>query len=189
MRKEKPAEYYTGKGYLSKSRHKFTPLYMRIIDLLPEPSAASMIVDFGCGVGYFAGRLLKLRYPNYIGIDFSQDMIDIASERVPEYEYVLMSLYSEELEQFIKDYRIFTIIETLEHMENDINVLNKIPSGSLIVGSVPRADSLAHVRTFSGVNSVVDRYGSIIKFNYIYQAKVNTNKLQGGVTIFRGIKK
>lgn len=190
MRKEQPPKFYTGKGYSGRFKN-YKLLYHRIASLLPSPSNET-IIDLGCGVGYFARVLYNLGYRNYIGIDFSEQMISLAKEEVPQYEYIVKNLYSKELISLFKDYNIFCAIETFEHLKHDYKVLEMIPSGSLIVGSVPNTDSVGHVRVFSGLHHVKNRYSKYIDFSKIEEMKLLSKKRKSKprmFILFKGIKK
>jgi 2-polyprenyl-3-methyl-5-hydroxy-6-metoxy-1,4-benzoquinol methylase len=54
---------------------------------------------------------------------------------------------------------IFTCLEVLEHLEDDLALVKRIPPGFLFIASVPNSPSVAHVRTFPTVGSVFERYG------------------------------
>ena len=189
MRKEKKSKFYTGKGYLKEGKFEaYKSLYKHIISLLPEPNECSKIVDLGCGVGYFAKVLYEMGYKKYIGVDFSQDMINHAKENAPYYDYFLSNLYDKGIKEFFSEYNLFTIIETLEHIKNDYQVLEKLPIGSIVVGSVPSSFSSGHVRIFKGISEVVRRYDNIIKFNFLEtRPSIKLNKEI--ITVFRGIIK
>ena len=186
---EKKSKFYTGSGYLKVGRYAYRPLYTQIINLLPNPDKCPTIIDLGCGIGYFAGYLCKRKYTKYIGFDFSKSVIELAKKHAPDFEYVLLNLYDDNLEELIKSYNLFTMIETLEHIDNDFDILNKLPTGSVLVGSVPNSKSKGHVRVFRGVHDVFNRYQSIIKFNFLNEFILNYKKPNNVVTIFRGIKK
>jgi len=189
MSKEKPSSFYTGEGYLRRGIKPYEPLYNEIIALLDEPEKSPTIVDLGCGVGYFASILYKKGYRNYIGMDFSTHMITYSKTIVPHYEYLLIDFNDEKLIEAIRNYRLFIMLETLEHIVNDRHVLQKIPSGSLIICSVPNTDSKTHVRTFMGISDVFNRYKDIINFNFLKEVITNPNKKDNIFTIFRGIKR
>jgi len=188
MSEEKSAKYYTGRGYLKVGLNRYKPLYNEIIKLLPKPYDCPTIIDLGCGVGYFASLVYKKGYKNYIGIDFSEDMIKHSKKRVPNYEYILINLSDEKLKEIIKNYKLFIMLETLEHINNDLDVLNKIPSNAVIIGSVPNINAKGHVRTFGGIHDVFNRYESIIEFDFLKELKMNP-KQDSKITIFRGVIK
>lgn len=189
MSREKPPSFYTGLGYLRAGNDRYGLLYEEVIELLNKPEEASTILDIGCGVGYFAERLLKRGYKDYIGLDFSQDMIDLASTLVPAYQYILMDVYDENFQSFVETFQWFIILETLEHISNDMEVLNKLPSGATIIGSVPSSYCDGHVRVYKGVHDVFNRYEGIIKFNFLKEIRINLIKKNNVLTIFRGIIK
>jgi len=80
------------------------------------------------------------------------------------------------------------MLETLEHINNDLDVLNKIPSNAVIIGSVPNINAKGHVRTFGGIHDVFNRYESIIEFDFLKELKMNP-KQDSKITIFRGVIK
>jgi len=127
-------------------------------------------------------------YTDYLGLDFSENILNLARENTPECEYVLVNLYSSEAKDIISKHKIFTLIETLEHITDDIQIINSIPKGSIIIASVPSKMSAGHVRVFSGIADVVDRYGNIINFNFMKTISLTPRK-KFVVTIFRGVKK
>ncbi len=64
-----------------------------LIDILRRSGMSSgLVVDLGCGSGIWAGELVKAGY-DVLGIDLSNDILDIARERVPEAEFRRGSLF------------------------------------------------------------------------------------------------
>lgn len=62
-----------------------------LMELLSERDPAkTSIVDLGCGSGVFAEPLAKAGY-KVTGIDYSEDMVTLASERVPQAKFVQAS--------------------------------------------------------------------------------------------------
>jgi SAM-dependent methyltransferase len=51
-----------------------------------------LVVDLGCGSGLWAQELARARY-SVLGIDISEEMIDIARRRVPEAEFRVASVF------------------------------------------------------------------------------------------------
>ena len=189
MQKEKTSRYYTGDGYLNVGIQLYAPLYKKIIGLMPHPRSCPPIMDLGCGVGYLSQILREKGYENYTGLDFSKHMIEHSKRRSPKYDYILLNLYDEKLKEIIKNHRLFIMIETLEHLYKDLEVLDKIPKGSVIIGSVPNSKSTGHVRIFNNISEVVRRYDCIIKFNFIQEVRNNPKKPDNKVMVFRGVIK
>jgi len=59
------------------------------------------------------------------------------------------------------------MLEILEHLREDLALLGHIPSGALIVGSVPNygGAETGHVRRFETWGEVVERYAGYIRIN------------------------
>jgi len=186
MGKELPASQYTGKGYLKKRMfERYTPLYLNVASLLPPPKSCPTIIDLGCGVGYFAKILYGLGYLDYIGLDFSEDILNLAKKHMPHYSYIKANLYSKKARIIISNNSLFTMIETLEHISEDVDVIKSMPKQSTIIGSVPSSQSAGHVRVFSGPSAVVARYEKIIDFNFVKKIHLRP-KAKSTITIFRG---
>lgn len=169
-RKEKGPEFYTGNEYdklkTSPKMERYIHLYKEAVDLLPKPKLCSTIVDMGCGVGLFTDVLLEHEYTNYLGIDFSKMMLNKARERHPKMTFILGNITEKIIYKVYSNHRIFMLLEVLEHIEKDIDALKGIPSGSLIIFSVPDYDAKSHVRFFSNAKEVISRYHSVLDFSY-----------------------
>lgn len=186
MGRELPASQYTGKGYLKKNMlGRYTPLYLDVASLLPPPNLCPNIIDLGCGVGYFAKILYGLGYLNYIGLDFSEDILKLAKKHMPHYDYVQANLHSQKAKEIMLNNSLFTMIETLEHISEDIEVIKSLPKQSTLIGSVPSSQSAGHVRVFSGPSAVVARYEKIIDFNFFKKMHLRPNA-KTTITIFKG---
>jgi trans-aconitate methyltransferase len=185
MGKEYPSTYYTGKGYLQPGKFEvYKPLYNEIVKLLPSPSKCRQIIDLGCGVGYFAKILTDVGFKMYIGVDFSEKVLDYARKHAPSYDFRCIDLYDEKIKTMFLSNKIFVMIETLEHIKDDMKVLNYLPSNATIIGSVPSALSETHVRAFKGISDVVQRYNKIIDFDFMKTIVMKPKNHK--VTIFRG---
>ena len=144
---------------------RLLPLFTAAAEHLPPPNKASTIIDMGCGIGMFAEVVFNVGYTKYLGIDFSPTVITLSKKRVPEAEFIVGNLKDKEIHKLIENYKIFVLLEVLEHIEADLDIIAAIPSNSLVIFSVPSFDDPFHVRHFNSVNSVIKRYESLIKFN------------------------
>lgn len=140
-------------------------------------------------LGFFAKYLHSVGYKDYTGIDFSKQMIAHAKGLVPSFNFVCGDLRHPNIYGMFKSHKVFTCLEALEHITDDISVLQQIPSGSYIVGSVPTSDYISHVRFFKTEKSVTNRYNKIIEFKDIVTIQLNPKKLKNKIYIFSGIKK
>jgi len=165
MGREGKSEEYTGKKYLNPKRlKKYLPLYKSAVEYLPAADECETIIDLGCGVGNLAKVLFKKGYTKYMGIDFAPTMLEKAKEQVPEVTFILGDLRSKEIYEVFKQYKIFIILETLEHIEKDLDVIKNIPCGSLVIFSVPSFDHKFHVRHFKNIDEIVERFSPFLDF-------------------------
>lgn len=142
----------------------YLPLYKAVIEYLPSKDKCGIVVDLGCGVGFFAKVLFENGYTKYIGVDFSPAVVEKAKVYAPGADFIVADLRSELASKVYQEYRVFVALESLEHIKEDIEVLEKIPSRSLVVFSVPNYDSRFHVRYFASEEEVIDRYKNVLDF-------------------------
>lgn len=165
---ERNAEYYN--AYVPSDLNfnvDWRNLYSKAADLLPTDIGVT-IADLGCGPGFFAKTLYKRGYRRYWGVDFSEACIKIARRTVPQFEFAVDNLYVDHIQKRFVDYDIFLLLETLEHLKEDIKVLEAIPKGKKIILSVPSVGGIGHVRRFRTKVSVYSRYGTLINFEEIF---------------------
>ncbi len=146
------------------------------------------VLDIGCGVGQVAHMLFDLGLPkeNYIGFDFSQEAINQAKARVLEWSdrFYVDNVYTTNL--YKKNITHVLIFEVLEHINDDLFVLNSIPQGTQIFGSVPNIDSEGHVRIFLNEQEVKNRYQNHLEFEQIIPIKLGKSEID---FIFKATKK
>jgi SAM-dependent methyltransferase len=119
------------------------------------------IVEFGCGVGQFAEMLYEYGYRKYHGYDFSEEAIKRAIGKAP-FEFTRVDLESVDGGKYCKGADIVIILETLEHLDNDLKVLSDIPNDTYVLLTVPKFDGTSHVRHFVNVSDASQRYGQYI---------------------------
>lgn len=186
---EKGKEYYN-KLYKGLSNYmcdyKKSPYYIMWIHVL-SLIGNEKIFEGGCGTGQFAKMLIDNKKNYHLGIDYSEEAIEIAKEINPENEdiFILWDLFKfDELEI---DYDLFLSLEVLEHIDNDLGLLKKIKKGKRVIVSVPNFNDPAHVRIFKNERKVRVRYEKLIEIKTIqtYQFPSSTSK----IFIVDGIKK
>jgi len=179
MGKEKEAEFYTGKGYMEKAIKRYWPIYQETFMAVKE-ARCGRVIEFGCGVGVLAKMLYDEGFTNYLGIDFSSDMIRLAKSRAPQQCFLQLDL-RESIKGFCTGSPCFICLETLEHIKNDLQVLDNIPSGATVIFSVPTYNFKAHVRYFKTKEEVIDRYSISIE--------IKECKLISKIWVCKGVKK
>lgn len=183
---EKGPEFYTGQGYIKDAAKENNMLiYKEAYKLLPDPKECLRVVDLGCGVGYFAELINNHAY---VGIDFSPHVLRIAKKNNPKKSFILADL-NIKTKQYVKNCT-YVCLETLEHIKDDLEVIRKIPSGSLIICSLPNRDFTSHVRFFKNQNEIIERYKKLIDFDNCTWRIIETNpKKDAKVFMFKARRK
>jgi len=140
----------------------FYGVWKQLALYIPEESS---IVDLGCGPGQFAEMLYEMdKFVDYYGIDFSKVAIKMAKENdFDGFEFKRDDLRTCK----IPEADVYVACEVLEHIMDDLELLERLPKGKLIVGSVPVYDSAGHVRYFEDWKKVKERYEDLIDIETI----------------------
>lgn len=117
------------------------------------------ILDLGCGAGQFASLVHDHGFPHYCGVDISATAIEIARSKCPDFEFVVSNVLETDL-LARQDYDCVVACEFLEHINPDLEIIEKIKPGVRFFGSVPNNPYISHVRYFQDVESVKARYSS-----------------------------
>lgn len=120
------------------------------------------ILDLGCGNGHFAEYLFHRDIQRqYLGLDFSEVAIQHCKDwmDVDGYRFEVFDLRDSLSEIFQFHSGTTVILETLEHLEEDRDLIESIPHGGHVIFSVPNYDSEGHLRWFDDLTQVYNRYG------------------------------
>lgn len=122
------------------------------------------IYDFGCGTGQFDDLATRRGIVVVGATDFSATAIRIAKKRNQKICDVFScgDLMSRATYGF-GDYSVAVLLEVLEHVEDDMFVLDNIPAGKRVIFSLPSFESESHVRHFPLIEMAEERYGRKIK--------------------------
>lgn len=146
----------------------YYPLWLRVKEMLTD----DRVFELGCGTGQLAQMI-----ENYIrGIDFSPVAIEMAKKRNPGKVFQLTNL--DNLKE--KDFRgvdTVIMIEVLEHLKNDVGLIDVIPQGKRVILSVPNFMSESHVRIYTGLKDIEERYPDLIIKNFIAFQTNETNRI------------
>jgi predicted TPR repeat methyltransferase len=156
----------------------YLPVWEKVCDAL-KARGALRVLDIGCGPGQFA-QYLNAQIPDleYIGVDYSQTAIREAKRKCPSAHFFERDLTEDNaLAEFQADACI--MLEVLEHIEDDCEMLARVPGGQWVVMSVPNFDSFGHVRFFENEDEVMARYAAIFE-----DFRSETIELRGRTKIF-----
>jgi 2-polyprenyl-3-methyl-5-hydroxy-6-metoxy-1,4-benzoquinol methylase len=143
------------------------------------------ILELGCGPGQLANLLHDLGIANYTGVDFSFKAIQSARLLCQDYVFIESDIIDCNL-LFELDYDCVITTEFLEHVEKDLEVIEKVKSNTIIIASVPNFTSVAHVRFFTSKDLVLERYSVFFKDITIQEYELNDSKT---IFLFYGVRK
>ena len=159
---EQSAEYYDEAFLLTEvCRKDYTesnhyPLWSVLVDRLCRAKVES-VLEIGCGPGRLAAFLRDKGLSRYLGFDFSSKNIEWARANCPEFDFVEADAFKTDLIHS-HDYDTVVSTEFLEHVEQDLDVIKQIRSGTRFYGTVPNFPGRSHVRHFTNTQEVYDRY-------------------------------
>lgn len=131
------------------------------------------VVDLGAGTGRFAECLRRNGHQSaYTGLDFSPAAIAECKRYVPEFDsgtdwhgvFRVVDLRSWGPEDDRAASTTYVSLETLEHMEDDLDVVRRVPPGHEFIFSVPNYGGEAHLRVFENIGDAMTRYGNLLTF-------------------------
>jgi len=195
MGEERASNYYN-KIYAENSKYNKSPEEM-IYHKLWNKALQEMIkinpkyiVDLGCGPGYMeeliAGKskLTELTFEKCFGFDFSEVAINKCREKTQDNEKFVFEIadltkinLSSELSKYNINFNetLFISFEFLEHVTHDLEILQSIPDNVKILFSVPSYNSKGHVRFFTSIDQIYQRYSKIVHIDYMETIVINND--------------
>jgi 2-polyprenyl-3-methyl-5-hydroxy-6-metoxy-1,4-benzoquinol methylase len=161
---EKPASWYDARyehtasrtAHYTQSMYYF--LWSVIVDRLPSDPK---ILEVGCGTGHLAHLLQDRQYTDYVGFDFSAEAIRVASARLPARRFHHADALTTPLLE--GPYNTLICTEVLEHIPDDLRIIERIRPGTRCLVTVPNFPYVSHVRHFMSAQEVSNRYGSFFE--------------------------
>ena len=144
---------------------KYIPIYSIIINFINSiKTKKKNILDVGCGVGEFAKQLSCQNGINYLGFDFSENAINQAKSKVPNFSNQFLVKDAYELNQINYDYNIAVAVEVLEHLD-DIKIIKQLVPDSYFIATLPNfwANNNAHLRIYKNILHIYIRFFKYLK--------------------------
>lgn len=152
--------------YKSPKDSAYYPLWTKVLEMV---SPESVIADFGCGNGQFANLAISEGKNYRFGIDFSKEAIEWAKVTNPTVSgFMVKDLLDPETYDLQYDTAI--CLETLEHLNEDLFLMEHFKKDCQLILSVPSYALSVHVRHFEKGNDVLQRYRSYVhvrEFTYV----------------------
>lgn len=133
------------------------------------------ILELGCGNGLLARYLIANGYIYCNGIDFSEVAVDMAKKNNPNSERKFAVKDIRTISRIPKHLTVLSL-ETFEHLEDEISLLQIIDKDTRIVFSVPDFTCEAHQRYFVDSNAIYKRYGEYIAITEISKIRIADGK-------------
>lgn len=147
------------------------------------------MLDIGCGPGQVAECLQDRGLKQYHGFDFSKQSVEMAKSICPTFVFTAADALSTDLYDRV-DYDAVLCLEVLEHVEQDIQILQRIRPGATLYASAPNYPDKAHVRVFSSCEEVRERYGIMFDRFRVDAILANQITQEGQILyVFEGVKK
>lgn len=145
----------------------YYPSWQQAMSYLLPLNRDTSILEIGCGPGQFANMLFDNGFTNYIGFDYAAEGVALAKQNNPERanQFVVGDAFQTELME--KEYGLVICFEVLEHVQNDLELLQRIRPGTRMLLSVPNFNDPYHVRFFKNEGEVRERYSQVIRISDI----------------------
>ena len=174
MEKEEKSEYYdaiyaNSEMYARDGQQATHAKIWRYI-ILNHLNEDAKILDLGSGTGQFGQILIEENFDYKLGIDFSETGIEISKNRFEEKaikdKFIVGDIKDSNLFKDI-DYNTVICTEVLEHITEDLEIIQSLKKGSAFYGTVPNFGGKAHVRHFLNETEVLKRYSQVLNVSEI----------------------
>ena len=143
----------------------YFPLYKTVLEEVVR-LGGQKILEVGCGSGSFAHLLFDKSALEYHGFDFSEAAITKARARTGKADRFSVARAGDKA-IMQRPYDTVVCLEVLEHIEQDLQVVDGWKPGCTCVCSVPNFDQPDHVRFFRHEDEVRERYQGLIDLDRI----------------------
>ena len=181
MSKEKDAKYYDDIFKENLTNVRYQGIWEEVLSMLP---ANAEVLEVGCGQGDLA-KMICEKGITYSGFDFSEEAVRQAAEKIghttcsPPPGFGVLNAYDQaSYSNMAFPYNTVICLEVLEHLD-DLKVIGNIPVGKRVIFSVPNFDDPAHLRTYSSIEQIKQRFDGMLEIisHRIYTQPKTTEKI------------
>lgn len=134
-----------------------------VVDRVRHSPDHANILEIGCGSGQFAEFLVRECTTSYTGIDLSAEGINQAkAKQLPNCRFEAANALDTEIIRH-GAYSLAICMEVLEHIHDDLKLVESLRSKTRCLFTVPNFDYESHVRFFTTCREVQDRYGQLFE--------------------------
>lgn len=133
----------------AKRKNSSRELDQSLSDIFDSKSKDINILDLGCGFGSFSYFCKKKGFKNYLGIDISEEEIEICKKDFPEFEFFCEDVFNF-LKRTKKKFDLIFMSHFLEHFtleegKNLLELANKrLNNEGIIINIMPNAGAYFH---------------------------------------------
>ena len=160
------SQYLASKYYKEHySKSDFYALWNQVVKYVSKLDFKPKIIEIGCGTGQLAHFLWDKKFRDYVGFDYSDVAIKIA-RKFSDQSFFVCNAYDPL--SYDRQYNTAIIVEVLEHLENDLTVIQMIKPKTRIIFSGPTSGKGGgHIRSFKSPSWIKKRYSPYIDIETI----------------------
>ena len=147
----------------------YYPLFRAVLRQVRRAETRS-VLEVGCGTGGFAHLLSDKTDIAYAGFDFSAVAVTKARSRTGRDDWFFLG-DALSPRSYTHPYDTIVCTEVLEHISDDLGVIEQWRRGAICICSVPNFDAESHERFFKDEEQVRKRYGRHIEITRVARIK------------------
>lgn len=151
----------------------YYPSWKHAMSYLSAMNRNISILEIACGPGQFANMLFDYGFLDYTGFDYAAEGIALAKKNNPSHKECFFVADAFQTELLQNKYDLVICFEALEHIQKDLELLQRILPGTKLLLSVPNFDDPYHVRYFRSEKDVQERYGKIVHITNISKSMLS----------------
>jgi len=138
----------------------YMPLFQRVTEIVSS-NRMSPVLEVGCGRGVLAELMIAAEV-EYFGFDFNEIAVEKAKKRNGADRHFVADATN--ARTYALPYNGIVCCEVLEHIDEDLGVMELWRPGCTCVCSVPNFDYQTHVRFFRSESEITARYDRLLEF-------------------------